>query len=99
MLTLGSIALLVQAAISPASATGQSGPPLKDGNFLYGVSAGGAHGKGYVYRYNVSTGVFKDLYDFCGSTNINGLCSDGNDPDGKLVIDTSGNLYGTTFLG
>ncbi len=74
-------------------------PLLQDGNFLYGVAGGGANGHGIVFRYNVSTGNYKVLYNFCGSTNFHGFCSDGDDPDGKLVIDTSGNLYGTTFLG
>jgi len=76
------------------------GPLLKDGNFLYGVTTGnGKYGHGTAFRYTISTGAFKVLYDFCSRTNpLNGNCVDGNEPNGGLIIDTSGNLYGTTFL-
>jgi uncharacterized repeat protein (TIGR03803 family) len=35
------------------------------------------------------------LYNFCSATD----CTDGNDPHGALLMDSSGNLYGTTFYG
>jgi hypothetical protein len=35
------------------------------------------------------------LYSFC----LKGNCVDGEYPNGKLVMDTSGNLYGTTDTG
>jgi uncharacterized repeat protein (TIGR03803 family) len=39
--------------------------------------------------------TFKVLHDFCATTN----CPGGEYPDGPLIMDGSGNLYGTTFSG
>jgi uncharacterized repeat protein (TIGR03803 family) len=75
-----------------------SGTLLKDsaGN-LYGMtSAGGAHNLGTVYRLSpTSTGSFKEtiLHSFAG-----GL-ADGAFPEGPLVRDSAGNLYGVTSVG
>jgi uncharacterized repeat protein (TIGR03803 family) len=67
------------------------------GNF-YGVSnsgsAGGhASGNGFVFKLIPSHGVWTliDLHDFSGG--------DGANPLGAVVLDTSGNLYGTTSSG
>lgn len=40
----------------------------------------------------------KIIYSFC-STPSNGLCLDGGIPQASLIIDPSGNLFGTTSLG
>lgn len=65
-----------------------------DGN-LYGVcSAGGAFGDGWVFQMPPScnqTCTPNDLHDFDGS--------DGAEPQGAVVFDASGNLYGTTSQG
>lgn len=75
-------------------------PVLKHGHFLYGVADGGAHNHGMVFRYNLNTGAFTDLYDMCSMTApLTGNCKDGDSPIGNLVIDASGNLYGVTQLG
>ena len=73
------------------------GPPslenlLRDalGNF-YGTAGGGAHGAGVVFEITPS-GTETVLYSFTG-----GL--DGNGPNGDLVLDAQGNLYGTTSNG
>ncbi len=80
-----------------------SGPnpgPLADlakdanGN-LYGTNyAGGAHGFGCVFKLTPSNGgyTYTDLYDFTGS-------SDGANPASNVVLDASGNLYGTAYQG
>jgi uncharacterized repeat protein (TIGR03803 family) len=70
---------------------------------LYGTTSGGGatictDGCGTVFE--VSPGlngqwVEKVLYAFCSQTG----CSDGFQPMGGVVLDSSGNLYGTTFLG
>jgi uncharacterized repeat protein (TIGR03803 family) len=72
---------------------------------LYGTTQYGS-GRGYnenqVYQYVWGT-VFKlatngtetVLYSFCSKTS----CADGLEPEGSLILDSSGNLYGTTFMG
>jgi uncharacterized repeat protein (TIGR03803 family) len=42
-----------------------------------------------------SAGTLKTLHSFCNATN----CADGNNPHAGLVMDDSGNLYGTTEQG
>jgi uncharacterized repeat protein (TIGR03803 family) len=65
---------------------------LLSGTIVYGTtSAGGASGKGTVFSID-SHKRFKTLYEFKGG-------ADGSDPEGPLVEDVNGNLYGTTFQG
>jgi hypothetical protein len=64
---------------------------------LYGVSyAGGAYNKGSIYGLfanpNRTAGTYQLLYSFCPEAG----CPDGAGPAGTLIVDTSGNLYGTT---
>ena len=62
---------------------------------LYGTSSfGGANGVGAVYKLTRSNSGWTEtiLYNFQGS-------SDGQNPVGGVVLDTAGNLYGTTFVG
>ncbi len=62
---------------------------------LYGTTyGGGAYGQGVVYQLMPSDGGWTEnvLYSFSGG-------SDGTGPEGELVFDRSGNLYGTTSLG
>lgn len=73
---------------------------LKKGHILYGVTGGGAHGHGAVFQYDTSTSTYTVLYSFCPSTwALTGTCKNGDTPGTRLIIDTSGNLYGTTQLG
>jgi uncharacterized repeat protein (TIGR03803 family) len=76
------------------------GPLIEDssGN-LFGVaqtegtgSSNAGDGKVYELSPNGSGYAFKSLYVFCSLS----ACSEGQHPVGKLVIDTSGNLYGVT---
>ena len=55
-------------------------------------STGGQSGCGTVFKVN--NGKETVLYNFTGSAN-----GDGANPEGVLVRDTAGNLYGTTLLG
>ena len=66
---------------------------------LYGTSGGGgANGQGGTVFELVPNGnrwKHKTLYSFCSLAN----CADGNVPATSLIIDTSGDLYGTTQRG
>ena len=62
---------------------------------LYGTTQyGGANGAGNVFELTPSGGswVYTDLHDFTYG-------GDGGVPKGSLILDSSGNLYGTTFGG
>jgi uncharacterized repeat protein (TIGR03803 family) len=78
----------------PPDAANPSGPLLidKSGN-LYGTTVwGGASNMGTVFRLS-STGAETVLYSFNGNT------TDGNNPQGGVISDPTGNLYGTTEAG
>lgn len=63
------------------------------GATLYGGGNGLDPGAGVVYRIDGGT---KTLYRFCKPDD----CSDGVEPEGDLIMDTDGNLFGTNlFLG
>jgi uncharacterized repeat protein (TIGR03803 family) len=72
-----------------------------DGNF-YGTTGGGGAGGACPYFGGCGT-VFKitaggkltTLYSFCSQTN----CTDGDEPDARLMQATDGNFYGTTAHG
>jgi uncharacterized repeat protein (TIGR03803 family) len=68
-------------------------PVIMDGSSnLYGTtSSGGAYGYGAVFEISHSTGTITTLASF----NL----TDGADPYGGMVMDSSGNLYGTTYSG
>ncbi len=92
----GGLSVLYDFGTTRLVTTAPEGPLIMDsaGN-LYGVSQfGGTHGEGNVYKLSPSGGswIYSDLYDFTG-------LSDGGLPDGNLLMDSSGNLYGTTCCG
>jgi uncharacterized repeat protein (TIGR03803 family) len=60
------------------------------------INSGGFNaGCGFVFQLKRSKGVWKDttIYNFVGAPN------DGSYPNGKLIADSGGNLYGTTEYG
>jgi uncharacterized repeat protein (TIGR03803 family) len=64
---------------------------------LYGATVtGGLHNFGTVFALNYDAAeqswTFTRLYSFCAKPS----CADGADPSGPVIIDTAGNLYGTT---
>ena len=60
---------------------------------LYGVTnSGGAQGAGVVFEWEKSSAQLNVLHAF-------GSGFDGQNPQGPLLFDASGNLYGTTVLG
>jgi uncharacterized repeat protein (TIGR03803 family) len=65
-----------------------------EGN-LYGTTGfGGAHNVGVVYKLTAS-GQETVLHSFCSLAN----CADGSAPNAGLIMDSEGNLYGTTLYG
>jgi uncharacterized repeat protein (TIGR03803 family) len=68
-----------------------------NGNF-YGTTVGGGananRGGGTVFEITPG-GRFTTLYSFCSKS----ACTDGSSPQGGLVQDTNGTLYGTTYYG
>jgi uncharacterized repeat protein (TIGR03803 family) len=64
------------------------------GNFYSTTQQGGANGRGTVFKL-APDGTETVLYSFCAQTN----CPDGSAPEGGLVVDKKGNLYGTTYEG
>ncbi|HTW89794.1 MAG TPA: choice-of-anchor tandem repeat GloVer-containing protein [Candidatus Binataceae bacterium] len=72
------------------------------GGNLYGVTLdGGAHAGGVVFKltYDATTTSYSPstLYNFCAKGGSK--CTDGSHPQAGLVVDTSGNLYGSTYSG
>lgn len=79
---------------TPDGATPLGGLILDDRGSLYGTTAGGgAHGFGSVFALARTTAGWTEhvLHSFTGT--------DGSGPDGSLVADPNGNLYGTTAAG
>jgi uncharacterized repeat protein (TIGR03803 family) len=77
----------------PCGVTGRL--TLDSAGILYGTTrCDGAYGYGSIFELTPSGGnyIYTDLHDF---TNGN----DGSFPNGNLVLDAQGNLYGTTFGG
>src|SRR5262249_36825020 len=66
---------------------------LDGAGFLYGTTLDGPSGKGTVFKMKTDGTGFVLLHIFQGGA------SDGNGPYAGLVLDGSGNLYGTTLLG
>ncbi|MGB9490645.1 MAG: choice-of-anchor tandem repeat GloVer-containing protein, partial [Terriglobales bacterium] len=83
-----------------ADGASPSGGLIQDsaGN-LYGTTdnSDGSGGVGVVFELSPS-GNETTLYDFCNAGN-NWPCPDGGVPFSTLLMDSAGNLYGTTYLG
>jgi uncharacterized repeat protein (TIGR03803 family) len=91
------IAVAVAVFTAPLMAQGNgafpiAGVTLDSAGNLYGTTeSGGAFGFGTVFKLSTS-GVETVLYSFQGGT-------DGNEPEGGVILDSAGNLYGTTYQG
>lgn len=74
--------------------SGQPQPVLTDtGGNLFGATAvGGAYGGGLLYKLAAGTWKETTLHNFCEFDS----CSDGTGPQGKLIIDAAGDLFGVT---
>ena len=71
----------------------------QSGNLFGTASASGGvlDGSGFALFFDSATQKykFKVIHHFCAS----GACSDGSDPEAGLIMDVTGNLYGTTATG
>lgn len=69
-----------------------SGVTIDAAGNLYGTTLYGGYGWGTVYRLSVSAGKWREsiIHNFAYG-------NDGINPYGELIIDTAGNLYGTTW--
>jgi uncharacterized repeat protein (TIGR03803 family) len=67
---------------------------MDGGGNLYGTAANGG-GANAGTAFKLTAGTLTVLYTFCSQTS----CTDGATPFAGLILDGSGNLYGTTILG
>ena len=89
----GNITILHTFTGKPDGAQPSSGLIRDTAGNLYGTtSAGGATGQGTVFKLD-RAGAETVLYSFTGKN------GDGAQPRGGLIRDTSGNLYGITYIG
>jgi uncharacterized repeat protein (TIGR03803 family) len=66
---------------------------------LYGATVnGGVYGSGTIFElaFDGTRYSYKVLYSFCSQSAGSVSCTDGAFPYSNLILDTSGNLYGTT---
>lgn len=80
----------------------RAGLPYDGVSPLYGTTANGGSGAslgGVAFRLTLNSGQWSEdvLYNFCSQGGTN--CSDGEESIGGLLLDASGNLYGTTQYG
>jgi uncharacterized repeat protein (TIGR03803 family) len=75
----------------------QAGLVSDEHGTLYGTAYGTDTSYGNVYKLTPRKGGYSEsvLYTFCSRTG----CSDGKSPRQRLVVDTRGSLFGTTFEG
>lgn len=67
------------------------------GNFYGTAYAGGAHNQGAVYEFSFSSSGTTETVIYSFDTTVSHY--DGVTPEGALVMDSFGNLYGTTYYG
>jgi len=76
----------------------QSDITLDSKGNLYGTaSMGGTRQKGVVFKVTPA-GAFSTLHSFC-INQIIGVCVDGDQPEGSVVLDSAGLVYGLTYNG
>lgn len=66
---------------------------------LYGTAANGGGAANAGTAFKLTSGTLTVLYTFCSQSNATTFCTDGATPFAGLILDGSGNLYGTTVSG
>ena len=89
----GSGTITTLASFNGTDGAGPDGPLIMDssGNLYGGAWNGGASGDGTVFEVAAATGTITTLASFNGT--------DGEYPHSGVIMDGSGNLYGTTAIG
>jgi uncharacterized repeat protein (TIGR03803 family) len=91
--TTGTESVLHSFTDSPDGAQPYAGLVMDHSGNLYGTTeSGGAFGFGTVFKLD-TTGTESVVHSFAGGA------SDGADPTAGVILDATGNLYGTTFSG
>ena len=92
--TSGTETVLHSFAGGPRDGVGCSGLVFDKAGNIYGASSGGGpYSQGVVFKLASSSGWPETiLYTFSGGDN-------GGNPDASVILDTKGNLYGTTCCG
>ena len=71
-------------------------PAVSAAGDIFGtLEQGGKYNSGIMYRIDNGTWYTVVLHNFCNTAN----CADGAFPQSRLLIDSSGNLFGTTSWG
>jgi uncharacterized repeat protein (TIGR03803 family) len=67
------------------------------GDLVGAAQTSGLLGRGTLFKLtpNGASSPFAVLYNFCADTN----CNDGQEPNGHLVLDADGDIFGTTAYG
>jgi len=95
---LTTVAEFSDAPLAPNRGIGGRGPLMRDaeGNFWGATDAGGSAGFGTIFKVNIATGALTTVADFTG----NGPGPQrGAHPQGGLVMDAAGNVWGVTSAG
>ena len=75
------------------AATPFGAPAIDPQGNIFGTTVNGKRGGGTLYEQSGSTHTV--LYQFCSKVN----CKDGSSPYDQLLLDSSGNLFGSTYSG
>jgi uncharacterized repeat protein (TIGR03803 family) len=87
-----SLSTLASFGFAPAGASPEAGLVMDGSGNLYGTAySGGPSNAGTIFEIAHGSGTLTVLASFNGANGLN--------PDGALILDSSGNLYGTTVYG
>lgn len=88
-------------SVSPNCADGaepyETGLTMDASGDLFGVTLNGGDNQGVAFELSLSGGTWTEtvLHTFCRQTG----CADGNHPEGKMILNSLGNLFGAAIDG